>query len=235
VVRTIALVLTGAGLLAAAGPAAGAGAVIQVSPAVAPAGSLVRVSGSVAGGCAPADGVTLISRAFPHTNDFAGLPAVYALPAADGRFSVRVRIPAVRAVGAYAITGRCGGGNLGVTARLRVLARPGPKGGLAERDVVLRPSGARLRLVVSTKLLEHRSDGRLALYLSLSRVVDGRPLLVRRLRVADGFKLSSRLLSMRVFNANDEANVTIRWLVSPSVGVLTLNYVAGANALRSAG
>jgi len=165
-VRTIAIVLTGAGLFAVAGPATGAGSAIRVSPTAAPAGSLVRVSGSADGGCAPGDGVTLISRAFPHTSDFAGLPAVYALPAADGRFSVRVRIPAVRSPGAYAITGRCGGGNLGVTARLRVLARPGPKGGLAERDVVLRPSGARLHLVLTTRVLDRRRDGRLALYLS---------------------------------------------------------------------
>jgi hypothetical protein len=232
-VRTIALVLTGAGLLAAAAPAAGAGAAISVNPTAAQAGSLVRVSGSADGGCAA--GVTLISQAFPHANDFAGLPAVYALPAADGRFSVRVRIPAVRAPGAYAITGRCGGGNLGVTARLRVLARPGPKGGLAERDVVLRPSGAHLSLVLTTRVLDRRRDGRVALYLSLSRRVDGRAKLVRRLHVANGFKLSSRLLSMRVFNANDEANLTVRWLVTPSVGVLTLNYVAGPNSLRSAG
>jgi len=233
-VRTAALLLTGAGLLGAAAPALGVGE-IRVSPATAQAGALVRVSGSTAGGCAARDGVTLISRAFPHANDFAGLPAVYALPRGDGRFAVTVRIPAVREPGVYAITGRCGGGNLGVTARLRVLAAPGPSGGLASRDVVLRPSGARMRLVLTTRVLDRRRDGRLALYLSLSRVVGGREKLVRRIHVADGFKLSSRLLSMRVFDARDEANVTIRWLVTPAIGVLTYNYVAGANSLRSAG
>jgi hypothetical protein len=234
--RSIALALAGACGLAAAAPAAAAGAAaISVSPDAARAGSLVRVSGSVAGGCAPGDGVTLISRAFSHRHDFAGLPAVYALPRADGRFAVSVRIPAARAAGAYAITGRCGGGNLGVTARLRVLARPGPSGGLARREVVLRPSGARLVLVLSTSVLDSARNGRLALNLSLSRLVGGRELLVRRLRIAEGFKLSSRLLGVRIFNANDEANVTVRWLVTPSDGVLTLNFVAGANYLRSAG
>jgi hypothetical protein len=36
-------------------------------------------------------------------------------------YSVKTRIPPHRAPHHYAITGRCGGGNLGVSAHLRVL------------------------------------------------------------------------------------------------------------------
>jgi hypothetical protein len=64
--------------------------------------------------------VTLISQAFAPTYRFARLPAVYANVQAKGRFAVTTRIPATRKPGRYTITGRCGGGNLGVLARLRV-------------------------------------------------------------------------------------------------------------------
>jgi hypothetical protein len=65
--------------------------------------------------------VTLISQAFAHTHDFAGVPAVYARVLPGGRFSVTTRIPSGEASGRYGITARCGGGNLGVQAHLTVL------------------------------------------------------------------------------------------------------------------
>jgi hypothetical protein len=65
--------------------------------------------------------VTLISRAFSHRHDFAGLPALYARVRTNGDYSVRTRIPVTRRPARYRIGGRCGGGNLGVSARLRVL------------------------------------------------------------------------------------------------------------------
>lgn len=82
-------------------------------------GHPVRVHGVVPG-CQAA--VTLISRAFSHEHDFAGLPALFAHVRMSGRYSVRIRIPAGRAPGRYSITGRCGGGNLGVSAKLSVLS-----------------------------------------------------------------------------------------------------------------
>jgi len=124
-VRRILLCLTSAGLLATAAPALGATVTLEVAPASVHAGSPVTVTGSAGTGCARGDHVTLISHAFPATHEFAGVPAVFALPGAGGRFAARVRIPPGRAAGAYLITGRCGGGNLGVAARLRVLGRAG--------------------------------------------------------------------------------------------------------------
>jgi hypothetical protein len=99
-------------------PVQAAGPTIVASPNPVVAGTLVRIHGVVAG-CAVGDRVTLISKAFVHSHDFAGLPAVFAPVHAGGRYSVSTRIPATRH-GSYAISGRCGGGNLGVTRTLHV-------------------------------------------------------------------------------------------------------------------
>jgi hypothetical protein len=66
--------------------------------------------------------VTVISRAFVHTHDFAGVPAVFALVRTGGKFAVRTTIPRTKKHGRYTVTARCGGGNLGVVAHLRVTA-----------------------------------------------------------------------------------------------------------------
>jgi len=104
-----------------AGPALAAGATIHVHPTSVPAGGTVTVSGSVPG-CPVGDQVTLISKAFVHTHDFAGLPAIFTPVKPGGTFSTTTRIPSTRTPGTYGITGRCGGGNLGVEATLRVRA-----------------------------------------------------------------------------------------------------------------
>ena len=118
-------------LLVSAGPAAAAS--ISVSPASVPAGGTVTVSGSAAGGCAPGDQVTLISKAFSHQHDFAGVPAIFATSQANGHFSVSTQIPSNRAPGNYTVGGRCGGGNLGQQAPLQVTAASGtlPRTGFA--------------------------------------------------------------------------------------------------------
>jgi hypothetical protein len=92
---------------------------IHASPSTVARGQRVRVSG-LAGGCPKGDRVTLLSRAFPHTHEFAGVPAAFATVDANDTYSVRVRIPPSRTPGRYAITARCGGGNFGVIAHLRV-------------------------------------------------------------------------------------------------------------------
>jgi hypothetical protein len=48
------------------------------------------------------------------------VPAVFAQVRAGDRYSVRARIPSTRKARRYAITARCGGGNFGVTAHVRV-------------------------------------------------------------------------------------------------------------------
>jgi hypothetical protein len=93
---------------------------INVDPSSVHRGHQVRVYGRVPG-CPRGDQVTLISRAFSHRHDFAGLPAIFARVGARHRYSIRTRIPARRRPRSYRISGRCGGGNLGVSVRLRVL------------------------------------------------------------------------------------------------------------------
>jgi hypothetical protein len=97
-------------------------AALHVSPAQVHAGDRVHVFGNVGGGCAPGGQVTLLSRAFRHTDEFAGVPAVFATVRADGSFSVHRKIPRTRAPKRYTLTARCGGGNLGILRHIRVLA-----------------------------------------------------------------------------------------------------------------
>src|SRR3954466_7053931 len=94
---------------------------MHVKPKKVHAGKKVRVFGNAAG-CQAGDPVTLISRAFPKKHEFAGVPAVFAAVHADGSYSKRVRIPRSKAPKRYTISGRCGGGNLGVSRKLRALA-----------------------------------------------------------------------------------------------------------------
>jgi hypothetical protein len=117
------------GLLVAAPLVAGAFAAsalaaaptLQASPNPVRRGHVVRVHGRVPG-CPAGDRVTLISRAFSHAHEFAGVPAVFAHVGRHHRYSVRTRIPARRSPGRYRISGRCGGANLGVSAMLHVLS-----------------------------------------------------------------------------------------------------------------
>jgi hypothetical protein len=102
-------------------PALASGPTIVASPNPVHRGKLVRVHGVVPG-CPRGDQVTLLSRAFKHTHEFAGVPAVFAHVGAGAAYSVSTRIPATRKPGRYSITGRCGGGNLGVSRTLRVIS-----------------------------------------------------------------------------------------------------------------
>ena len=112
-----------AAVVAAALCAAGAMAApasLTVSPSMVEAGHAVKVKGN-ADGCPVGDAVTILSRAFVHTHDFAGVPAIFARVRTGGKFAVRTTIPVHKKQGRYTITARCGGGNLGVVAHLRVV------------------------------------------------------------------------------------------------------------------
>lgn len=90
-------------------------AYIHVRPSAVARGGLVTVSG---GRCHAGDTVYLISPAFVG-NAFVE-HSVATTARRDGTFARRVRIRRHIRAGRYAITARCGGGNLGVLARLRV-------------------------------------------------------------------------------------------------------------------
>jgi hypothetical protein len=113
-------------VLAVASPASAA--TIVVSPATVPTAGTVTLSGDVLAngtpGCAVPETVTLISGAFAGLSEFAGQGAVDLPVDATGHFSSAVTIKSSVAAGTYTITGRCGGGNLGVSASLTVTGLP---------------------------------------------------------------------------------------------------------------
>ena len=103
----VALVLTGT--VAAATPR------LSVHPASVASGGTVTVSGT---GCRAGDLVYLISPPFV---GHAFVPHSVATRAhSNGSFSRSVHIRTSIRAGRYLITARCGGGNIGVSARLRV-------------------------------------------------------------------------------------------------------------------
>jgi hypothetical protein len=101
---------------------------LHVSPRSVAAGDTVTLSGSLGADSAGSEcsGVTLLSKAFVHTHDFADVPAVFAAVKPDGAFAATTTIPRAKPAGTYTITGRCGGGNLGVSATLVVRAAASP-------------------------------------------------------------------------------------------------------------
>src|SRR4051794_21346207 len=114
----------GAGTAVAALAFAGvvtAATLLTVAPSRVHRGHRVIVRGN-ADGCPVGGTVTIISKAFAHTHDFAGLPAVFARVRGGGKFGVRPRIPGSKAVGNYGVSARCGGGNLGVSATVHIVA-----------------------------------------------------------------------------------------------------------------
>jgi hypothetical protein len=101
---------------------------INVSPRQVPVGGRVTISGDVLGpngqpGCQVPGTVTLISGAFAGQGSLQHQD-VSTTAGADGKYSVQAQILSGVAPGTYTVTGRCGGGNLGVQATL-VVTSPG--------------------------------------------------------------------------------------------------------------
>jgi hypothetical protein len=94
---------------------------LKVTPHEVQVGKVVRVHGSVDGGCAPGGGATLYSFAFKGATqeEFAGVPAVLATVHANHKFSIKVRLSPTIKPHRYHVGGRCGGGNFG-SATLKV-------------------------------------------------------------------------------------------------------------------
>jgi hypothetical protein len=117
VLSAIAALAAALGITAAATAAAPS---LTLTPSSVRRGHIVVIKGTVGGGCAVGNTVTIISRAFVHTHDFAGLPAVFAKVKYGGHFRVRTRIPTTKRPRRYNVTARCGGGNLGLLKHLTV-------------------------------------------------------------------------------------------------------------------
>jgi len=110
------------------GAASAVAATITVTPSTVAAGGQVTLSGDVLAngspGCAVPGEVTLISPAFEGLGEFAGVGATTATADASGNFSTTVTLSPSVAPGTYDISGRCGGGNLGVSASLTIAPTP---------------------------------------------------------------------------------------------------------------
>jgi hypothetical protein len=102
----------------AAGSALAAPVHLVVRPATVAPGGVIVVSAS-SSPCLPRDQVTLISKAFPG-HAFGGEGAVNGKVGSHGSFSVRARVRSALPAGRYRIGARCGGGNLGVSAYVRI-------------------------------------------------------------------------------------------------------------------
>jgi LPXTG-motif cell wall-anchored protein len=113
-------------IVCVAGASAASAASIVVNPSSVPAGGQVHLSGDVLApggqpGCTAPGPVTLISHAFTGLGEFAGEGAVNLNVDASGHFSQTVTLSSTVTPGTYDVTGRCGGGNLGVTASITVV------------------------------------------------------------------------------------------------------------------
>jgi hypothetical protein len=118
--RATTLLLGTAVLLVGSASAAAPRATLAVAPTPVHRGALVYIRGN-AGDCPVHDSVTVISRAFPRTHEFAGVPAVLTPVRLHHLFRASTRIPSTKAPGRYVVTARCGGGTFGVAAHITVL------------------------------------------------------------------------------------------------------------------
>ena len=105
-------------LLAGATAAAAARPRLTVRPALAAPRAAVVVSGN-AGSCPVGDTVTAISQAFPG-HAFGAAGTLSGRVRAGHAFSFGGYLRRALKPGRYAVTARCGGGNLGVVAYVRV-------------------------------------------------------------------------------------------------------------------
>jgi hypothetical protein len=91
---------------------------LVVRPSTVAPGGVIVVSAS-SSPCLSRDQVTLISTAYPG-HAFGGEGAVNGKVGSHGSFSVRARVRSGLKPGRYRIGARCGGGNLGVSAYVRI-------------------------------------------------------------------------------------------------------------------
>jgi hypothetical protein len=114
----IVLLAACASLLAVPALASARAPALIVRPAAARPGATVAVRGN-AGTCPRGDTVFAISRAFPG-RQFGLAGALSGRVRAGGAFSIAGHLRRGLARGTYTVTARCGGGNLGVRADVRI-------------------------------------------------------------------------------------------------------------------
>jgi hypothetical protein len=126
--RRIPAILVVALVVVVLGAASAVAATITINPATVSTGGQVTVSGDVLAngtpGCTVPGDVTLISDAFAGLGEFAGTGATTATADASGNFTTTVTLSPDVPPGTYTVSGRCGGGNLGVSASLTVAPTP---------------------------------------------------------------------------------------------------------------
>jgi hypothetical protein len=117
--RTLILSLAALAGLAVVGSALGSGANtrIAVEPGRAAPGAMVRIVGN-AGACSAGSTVTAISSAFP--GHAFGEGSLSGLVRSNHTFSIVGHLSRTVRPGRYNVGARCGGGNLGVSAFVRV-------------------------------------------------------------------------------------------------------------------
>lgn len=113
--RALLGVLAGSAALVAASAVAAAQGTLIASPSTVQRGATVTFSG---GTCTAGSKAILLSKLFP--GHAYGVGAINAKTGANGRFSRTYVVPTSKAPGTYTITARCGGGTLGIVARVRV-------------------------------------------------------------------------------------------------------------------
>ena len=115
--RTLAVALVVLAAVAVVASATASRPRLAVRPAAVPPGGVVRLTGN-AGACPVGSTVTLISSAFP--GHAYGEGALTGPVRAGHAFSIAGHIRSRLRAGSYRVGARCGGGNLGVRATLRV-------------------------------------------------------------------------------------------------------------------
>jgi hypothetical protein len=119
VTRSLMLSFAALAALAAAASALGSGAEarLTVRPTTAAPGAQIRVTGNAAS-CPAGSTIIALSHAFP--GHAYGEGALSGRVRANHTFSINGHVRRTARPGRYGISARCGGGNLGVSAYLRV-------------------------------------------------------------------------------------------------------------------
>jgi len=113
--RILALAGVAVTALAAAGGVGATGTRLQVSPGSVARGGTITITG---GPCREGETVILLSKLFP--GHAYGVGDITTKSAADESFLRTFTVPRTKPAGTYVMTARCGGGNLGVVAHVRV-------------------------------------------------------------------------------------------------------------------